>query len=385
MQRNINQLYYVLSTGFILIALSLIYWQIIKAQTLLTRNDNPRLIIAEQQIRRGTIFSREGKVLVKTIINDNDFSQRHYLYPSLAHVTGYYSVRYDSSGLESVFSEILVGHGKQTYIESLLHRPQFGEHITTTIQLSAQLVADEVLAKANTNGAIIVLDTDTGNILVMSSRPTFNPNIVDTKWDSLIHDTNAPLLNRATQGIFPLGKMAKLVGLISLLENNNPLPTDPLDIQLSLDKMDWITVVQQLHFDRELTFTLPTEKGRIPTNLPDKAQEISTTPLHVALMAGAWRQHGIIPIPTLIQTNDIISSSKMRLMNTATADFMNSTITDVSIFVPPEITGNESISWYIGLPKNHPSIIIIVVVNTFFNNSSLAKDIGQKVLQAISF
>ena len=41
----------------------------------------------------------------------------------------------------------------------------------------------------------------------MVSRPSFNPNDIDANWDSLRTDENSPLLNRATQGLYPPGSL----------------------------------------------------------------------------------------------------------------------------------------------------------------------------------
>jgi len=48
-----------------------------------------------------------------------------------------------------------------------------------------------------------VLDVRTGEVLVLSSHPAYDPNTLDADWDALIDNPDAPLLNRATQGVIP--------------------------------------------------------------------------------------------------------------------------------------------------------------------------------------
>jgi peptidoglycan glycosyltransferase len=50
-----------------------------------------------------------------------------------------------------------------------------------------------------------VLDIETGQVLGMASSPTFNPARLEETWESLREDPGAPLLNRATQGLYQPG------------------------------------------------------------------------------------------------------------------------------------------------------------------------------------
>jgi peptidoglycan glycosyltransferase len=51
----------------------------------------------------------------------------------------------------------------------------------------------------------------TGAVLAMVSRPSFDPNVLDTTWDNISHADNSPLLNRAAQGLYPPGSFIKVL------------------------------------------------------------------------------------------------------------------------------------------------------------------------------
>ena len=73
-------------------------------------------------------------------------------------------------------------------------------------------------ARAAKRGAVVALEPSTGRILVMASWPTYDPNLVDTDFQSVLDQRGAPLLNRATQGLYPPGSTFKIVTAAAALE-----------------------------------------------------------------------------------------------------------------------------------------------------------------------
>ena len=106
------------------------------APFLVERDDNPRPIIAEQKIRRGRLLAAEGIPIAETIINENGLVERHYPYPDLSAVTGFYSFRYGVGGTEAIFDPILRGTVERTaedlWLDKLLHRPLVGDDVALT-------------------------------------------------------------------------------------------------------------------------------------------------------------------------------------------------------------------------------------------------------------
>ena len=95
--------------------------------------------------------------------------------------------------------------------------------IHLTIDRDFQVAAQQAIASFR--GAIVILERDTGKVLVMVSSPGFDPNAFEpinynsSQQRSIISsDPNQPLLNRATQGQYPLGSVFKIITMAAALE-----------------------------------------------------------------------------------------------------------------------------------------------------------------------
>jgi penicillin-binding protein 2 len=71
--------------------------------------------------------------------------------------------------------------------------------------------------------AVVALDVRSGEVVVMASVPTFDPNDLtanfdDAVWQRLQADPHKPLLNRAIAGLYPPGSTFKMVTALAALE-----------------------------------------------------------------------------------------------------------------------------------------------------------------------
>jgi peptidoglycan glycosyltransferase len=71
------------------------------------------------------------------------------------------------------------------------------------VDADLQRLAQEALG--GEAGAAVLLDAGTGEVLAMAAAPTFNPARLEETWEALSEDSRAPLLNRATQGLYQPG------------------------------------------------------------------------------------------------------------------------------------------------------------------------------------
>lgn len=204
----------------VLMSLALPYWMVVRAGDVLSRPENVRPLEEEARGQRGRILDSAGQALARTELDAGGYARRVYTSPALAHVTGYWSLRYGVSGIEAARNDDLRGgqnvSAQEHLVNTLLHRPTIGDDVVLTIDSNVQKAADEALGTQT--GAVVVLDARSGAVLAMASRPYFDPNRIDDTVDSLKQAGGQPLLNRATQGLYTPGSTFKTVTLAAALE-----------------------------------------------------------------------------------------------------------------------------------------------------------------------
>ena len=102
--------------------------------------------------------------------------------------------------------------------------PVPGDNLHLTIDLPLQRLAEDLLGDAT--GVIVALDPRNGDVLVLASHPTFDPNalargVTVSHWNQIRHDPRKPMTNRATQGQYPPGSVFKLVMAVAGLESGS--------------------------------------------------------------------------------------------------------------------------------------------------------------------
>ena len=111
MEREIRQLGAVLIGLLVVVAVTLGYWQVLRAPELEAAPNNPRLAEEAARVLRGAILDRTGRPLARSELTPDGVARR-YSDPSVAAVTGYHSIRFGSSGLEAAFDEQLGDVGR---------------------------------------------------------------------------------------------------------------------------------------------------------------------------------------------------------------------------------------------------------------------------------
>lgn len=107
-------------------------------------------------------------------------------------------------------------------IESSVKAPVQGATLGLTIDAELQLAAMKALE--GESASAVVIDVETGDILVLASTPAFDPNIF-TKgipsdlWRDLNESPYKPLLNKPLGGIYPPGSTFKMVTAIAAMRS----------------------------------------------------------------------------------------------------------------------------------------------------------------------
>lgn len=117
-------------------------------------------------------------------------------------------------------------HGTPTrMLENL--EPVPGGDMKLTIDLDLQIAAEKALG--NKEGAVVILDPRSGEVLAMASYPNYDPNIFTdplerSKWKELT-DRRHPFINRAL-AIYPSGSVFKVVTLAAALGEGKTTPKE---------------------------------------------------------------------------------------------------------------------------------------------------------------
>jgi len=99
--------------------------------------------------------------------------------------------------------------------------PRPGDSIHLTIDKGLQADAENILGQRQ--GAMVVLDPNTGFVLAMASYPRFDPNLFvkgidEVTWNRLTSDPGRPLVERCSQGAYPTGSVFKIVTITAGME-----------------------------------------------------------------------------------------------------------------------------------------------------------------------
>lgn len=198
------------------------YFLQFKSEDVINNSYNSRLDRFSDRIVRGDILSGDGRVLAQTLVGEDGTEVRNYPYDSLfAHVVGY-SDR-GKTGLESLANfYLLSSHVNlvERTMNELSDVKNIGDNVVTTLDVDLQQTASDALG--DRKGAVVVMEPDTGKVLAMVSKPGFNPNTLGADWDGLISgdNTQAQLLNRATQGLYPPGSTFKIVTALQYIREH---------------------------------------------------------------------------------------------------------------------------------------------------------------------
>ena len=229
MNRSITRVAVVALLLLAAVVVATTYWQTWAVGGLNDRQDNAIQRVAQLTVERGRIIAGDGRTVMATNVAKEVGDQTLYFraYPTgrlLSNVIGYSTQARSRTGLERSQNDYLTAAnaGLGTLADRLSGSTVKGNDLHLTVRPGAQYLAEQALA--GRCGSAVALDPRTGRVLVMATSPGFNPNQVEKDFSKIAATKApctppAPLLNRATAGLFTPGSTFKLITMAAALDS----------------------------------------------------------------------------------------------------------------------------------------------------------------------
>jgi peptidoglycan glycosyltransferase len=440
MTAQLNRLALAFGAAFLAIALATGYWSVIRGDVLLARVDNPRRVLAERRVPRGTIYDRAGAILAD-VSGEPGALTRRYPYPDLAPVLGYVSPLFGSAGLEAALDPVLHGDaGLDPLVAfwrtTVLGAPSPGRAVKLSIDLPLQRATDAALG--DHVGAVILLDARSGEILAMASHPSYDANQLDAHWQDLVANAGSPLLNRATLGLYqpggvvwPVVLAGAVQGGLADLKQSYPVVRQEVTVDdqtivcrvapqaqaltladaLSLGCPGPIaslgqrlggtalaTLFEQFQLYTAPALDIPTTAASGGKAIADPGLygmgqgELILTPLRAALVMAAIARHGLMPTAQLVLAmqdasgqwrTTTPSTSAVQVVSPAAADLVKALMLVGLRATALTSTAGKTLAWYLGFaPSDDPRYVVAVLLED--GDLGAANSIGTAVLAGTS-
>ncbi len=373
---------------FALILGSLTYVQFFEAKELNTNDWNNRQLYQDFGRPRGAILV-DGKAVAESVPSNDQFNyQRVYNEPNLyAHLTGFYSLVNGSTQLEQASAGLLSGTSDELFYDRIVGllsgASSQGASVELTIDPQIQQLAWDLIPEGQ-RGSIVVTEPETGNILAMVSKPSYDPNLI------AVHDTGiaarnveqlsaVPGLsiyrNPATESLVAPGSVFKLVDAAAALESGDydaesqipnppvlPLPGTTIglpnyvngtcatrstaDLEFALEQSCNTPFAQiawdlgedaiqeqarRFGFGEKHRIPVAVEASQFPSDLsePELAQsaigqfDVKVTPLQIAMVASAIANDGVLMKPNLIKA---VRAADLELINSPSPEVLHESV-----------------------------------------------------------
>lgn len=352
--KNSNRQIMVVTYLFLLLFAGMIGYfvkfQVKDSDEVINNNYNNRQEVLEESVIRGSILSDDGQVLAHTIVSADGSETRSYPYGTLfAHSVGFST--HGKTGVELMANYKLLTSNEpinEVAENDLKGDKHIGDNVTTSLNINLTKVAYNALE--DNQGAIIAIEPSTGKIITMVSKPDFDPNTIDSIYDTLVADnSNSNLLNRATNGLYTPGSTFKLFTLIEYIRENpdysnytfnckgsitqedhtihcasgrwhgnedlkdsfaNSCNSSFVNLGLTLDRAKFKKLCESLLFNNDLPLNMSYKNSQF--SLDETSSTFETmqtvigqgktlvTPIHLAMIASAIANDGVLMKPYMI-------------------------------------------------------------------------------------
>ena len=217
---------------FTLLIINVNYIQVVRSDELRTNPSNTRQLAEEYNRERGSIVVAGNEVALSIETDDRLTYLRQYPAAELyAPVTGYYSVIYNSTGIERAENELLAGSDPRLTLRRLADlftgRDPAGGNVELTLDPAVQQAA--MTGLQGVTGAVVALDPSTGAVLGLASTPTYDPNQLSSHDPAAIRAyreqlTDDQLSNQAINQRYAPGSIFKVVVSAAALATGDYTP-----------------------------------------------------------------------------------------------------------------------------------------------------------------
>ena len=427
----------------------------------ITTRYNTRLNTAKQKVHMGSITDRDGILLAST---DEDGVRS---YPankarrrSMSHVVGD-QLSMSGTGVETFHAGTLLGISGSIvdrtwqFITGSSYR---GDDIQITVSSELQKYIFEQFP-AKKKGSVVIINYKTGEVLSMLSMPYYDPNSLTNRRSSS-NDNSAAYLSRSLQGQYTPGSVFKIVTLAAALESIPDVSkrtfhctgsrtfehtkvsciggtkhgklglmeafaqscnTTFAELAVEMGEKTLVRKAEQMGLNKNFNFKdLIVYQSRIPTAMEDVGElawtgvgqgKLLVTPIHMALIAGAVANDGLMREPQLIkQVTSAAGIPRLRTTNNtygrimtvgaakATAQCMAQAVesgtakqSKIKGFTVCGKTGTAEVSddksvqtdaWYVGFVQDENApYAIAVVVEAGGKGGGIAAPLAQKALK----
>lgn len=441
-----------------------IYFQVADAKDVVNNPYNKRQEDFAKRVVRGKILASDNQVLAYTNVDAEGNETRVYPFENVfCHVVGIDS--YGKYGLELNYNfDLLTSNINplEQMVDELQNKKSQGDSVVTTLDVSLQKAAYNALG--NYDGAVVALEPSTGKILAEVSKPDYDPNSIAAIWDSINaeNSTESVLVNRATQGKYTPGSVFKIFTTVAWLRSGGNADTYSFDcdgnvefdttdrysihcfdyevhgketlqdafayscngaystIGRDLDPDAFSKVLNSMLFNTDLS--LPMAASQSSVSITDQSDlfamtqtaigqgETAVTPMHMAMVASAIANDGVLMKPYIVQRIETsggspvkeYSPSKMKdLLSTDESallqKYMRAVVEDgtaktlqSSAYEASGKTGTAELdksgrinSWFVGYAKkNGKEIAIAVVLEDIYAGSGSAVNVTRAILDS---
>ncbi len=356
--------------AFLIIGLMayILHFMVVDKDQVIANAANTRLDKYAANVNRGDVVTSDGKVVAT-----NKGEERYYPYDNLfAHAVGY--SEYSKAGIELVGNFYLSASNAnvaERFVNTLREEKNEGDTIVSTLNYDLQKTAYDALGVAD--GAVVVMEPDTGKILAMVSKPDFNPNQIDAVWEEANREgsESSVLLNRATQGLYPPGSTFKVLTTLSYMRQSpiqykkyhydcaseesifngvsvhcynhkihgeqdlatalaNSCNQAYADIGVQLDVEEWRDTLESFLFNKSLPYTDASatskfyldgksDKGYIPQTAFGQGDTL-ITPLHNAMITATIANGGLMMKPYMIDSIENYRGTRIKKFSPSSYD-----------------------------------------------------------------